>query len=75
LKELEDTNSLAGRIVAQATGQPASSPPPVQPPVREKNAAAVALDKLGASKGGVTRALKHSRKDRNAIANKAYKSL
>jgi hypothetical protein len=38
LDELEATNSLAARIVAQTTGQ--------QPTIRKKNPAAVALGKL-----------------------------
>jgi hypothetical protein len=44
LDELEQTNSLAARIVAQTTGE--------QPPQPAKNPFAVALGKLGASKGG-----------------------
>ena len=72
LKEHEDTNSLAARIVAQATGQGPTKASPA--PVREKNAAAVALSKLGASKGGIARALKLSKKDRRSIARRAAKA-
>jgi len=38
---------------------------------KKKNPAAVALGKLGASKGGVARAKKLSAKERSAIARKA----
>ena len=72
LKELEDTNSMAARIVAQTTGQ--ESPPPPQPPGKVKNPAAVALGKLGASKGGKARADNLSKKRRKEIAKKAAKS-
>jgi len=54
-------NSIAFRIVAQATGQPE----------RVKNPAAVALGKLGASKGGKARAEKLSKKRRKEIAQAA----
>ena len=61
-----DLNQLAKRIVDEATGeQPKTEPPPV------KNAAAVALGKLGGQKGGVARAAKLSPKKRTAIAKKA----
>jgi hypothetical protein len=69
LKEMEDANTVAARIVAQTTGQ--KTPPPAEP---AKNPAAVALGKLGASKGGKARALKLSKKDRLAIAKLAAKA-
>jgi hypothetical protein len=59
LNELEKTNSLAARIVAQTTGQPV------------KNPAAVALGKLGASKGGIARAATLSARRKVEIARKA----
>jgi hypothetical protein len=62
LQELENTNSLAARIVSQTTGE--------QP----KNAAAVALGKLGASKGGKARAAALSKRARTEIARKAAQS-
>jgi len=69
LEELESTNSLAARIMAQTTGQ---EPPKPQPePVREKNAAAVALGKLGASKGGKARARTLSKQQKSQIAKLA----
>jgi hypothetical protein len=43
------------------------------PPVREKNPAAVALGKLGASKGGIARAAKLSSEQKTAIAKSAAK--
>jgi hypothetical protein len=68
LDELESTNSLAARIVAQTTGQlPAK-------PVKEKNPAAVALGKLGASKGGKARAKSLTAKRRTEIAEAAAKA-
>lgn len=69
LDEAESTNSLAARIVAQTTGQEQPNPP--APPVREKNPAAVALGRLGASKGGKARAEKLSGKRRKEIARAA----
>jgi hypothetical protein len=69
LKELEDTNTLAARIVAQATGQT-----PATPPAPAKNPAAVALGRLGASKGGQARAKNLSPARRKAIARKAAQS-
>jgi hypothetical protein len=57
LTEAESTNNLAHRIVAQTTG--------------EKNPAAVALGKLGASKGGKARAAALSKSERMAIARRA----
>jgi hypothetical protein len=65
LKEIEETNSAALRIVALTTGQ--TSPAPIQ----EKNAAAVALGKLGASKGGIARAASLSAKRKKEIAKQA----
>jgi hypothetical protein len=61
LDELEATNSLAARIVEQTTGQP-------QP---VKNPFAVALGRLGASKGGKARAASLSSRRKAAIARAA----
>ncbi|HEY0545687.1 MAG TPA: hypothetical protein VGC91_09950 [Pyrinomonadaceae bacterium] len=52
-------------ILDLATGERTVEPQP------EKNPAAVALGRLGASKGGVARAEKLSPKKRKAIAKKA----
>lgn len=64
LDELEHTNSLAAHIVAQTTGQ--SQP--------AKNPAAVALGKLGASKGGIARAASLSGRRKAAIARVAARA-
>ena len=64
-KRPHDTNQLAYQIVQEATGQ-------AQPePEDTRNKAAVALSKLGASKGGKARAKKLSASKRTAIAKKA----
>ncbi len=61
-----DANQAAKHILDQLTGDaPKDEPPPV------KNAAAVALGKLGGMKGGAARAAKLSPKKRTAIAKKA----
>ena len=64
--EGEDFNQAAFRVVKQATEK--------QDPDRPKNPAAVALGKLGASKGGKARATKLSAKRRAAIARLAAKA-
>jgi hypothetical protein len=63
LDELEETNSLAARIVAQTAR--------LAEPAKKKNPAAVALGKLGASKGGKARAKNLSPEKRKEIARKA----
>jgi hypothetical protein len=67
-KRPTDANQLAKMIVDISTGEVADEEPK---PEREKNAAAVALGKLGASKGGIARRDKLSPKKRKAIAKKA----
>jgi hypothetical protein len=65
----KDPNQLAKYIVDMSTGQiPKEEPPP------EKNPAAVALGRLGTSKGGKARAEKLSAKKRSQIAKKAAHS-
>lgn len=61
-----DVNQRAKYILDVFTGD---APP--EEPQREKNAAAVALGKLGASKGGQARAAKLSDEKRKEIAKKA----
>jgi hypothetical protein len=61
--EGEDFNQAAFRVVKQATEK--------QDPDRPKNPAAVALGRLGASKGGKARAAKLSAKRRAQIARQA----
>ncbi len=62
LKEMEEVNSVAARVVALTTGEK---------PAPAKNPAAVALGRLGASKGGKARAESLSASKRKAIAKKA----
>ena len=64
-KRARDTNQLAWQIVQEATGQAPAEKPDT------RNPAAVALSKLGASKGGHARAKALSAAKRSAIARKA----
>lgn len=66
-KRPRDANSLAFQIVQEATGQ-AESPAELSD---TRNPAAVALSRLGASKGGHARAAALSSAKRRAIAKKA----
>jgi hypothetical protein len=72
LEEAESLNTLAAHIAARTTGQELTKSKPL--PVREKNAAAVALGKLGASKGGIARRESLSVEKRSEIAKKAAKA-
>ncbi len=65
-KRPTDINQLAKMIVDEATKEP--TPPE---PAKEKNAAAVALGRLGGLKGGKARAEKLSPEKRKEIAKKA----
>lgn len=67
-KPPRDANQLAKYILDVTTGEEEKIGPPAE---REKNPAAVALGKLGASKGGQARAAKLSPKKRREIAKKA----
>jgi hypothetical protein len=67
-KRPRDVNQLAKMIVDMSTGEIPKEEPPRE---REKNPAAVALGKLGASKGGKARAEKLSGEKRTEIAKKA----
>jgi hypothetical protein len=60
----EDVNEAAFRVVREATEKH-------DPEAMKKNPAAVALGRLGASKGGKARAAKLTPKKRAAIARKA----
>jgi hypothetical protein len=62
-----DVNSNAVRVARLATGES----DPLKPKPKKKNPAAVALGKLGASKGGKARAAVLTAKERSAIARKA----
>jgi len=67
-KRREDTNQIAARVVSVSTGQP------LPELTRKKNPAAVALGKLGGSKGGKERARRLSSERRRDIARKAANS-
>lgn len=58
---------MIDRLAARAEGRPLPEPPKEKP----KNPAAVALSKLGASKGGKARAKALKPKERAAIARRA----
>jgi hypothetical protein len=62
-RKTEDFNEAAFRVVQQSTSEP-----------KQKNAAAVALGKLGGLKGGKARAKALSPSKRKAIAQKAAKA-
>jgi hypothetical protein len=65
-----DPNKLAFSIVQKVTGQP-----PIEIPEEpEKNPAAVALGRLGGSKGGKARAAGMTKKERSESAKKAAKA-
>jgi hypothetical protein len=66
-KVREDLNTLAARIVAEATGAKPKTPDPKA----GRNAAAVALGKLGAAKGGKARKKKLPAERRAEIARRA----
>lgn len=61
-----DLNQLAKRILDEAIGEADKTPPPAK-----KNAAAVALGKLGGKKGGAARAAKLTPEQRSEIAKNA----
>jgi hypothetical protein len=69
-KRPRDANQLAYQIVQEATGQ---APEPAEMP-DTRNPHALALSKLGASKGGQARAAALSAARRSAIARKAVKT-
>ena len=70
-KRPRDPNLLAGSVVEDLIGEKMDGSPL---PVDTRNQAALALSKLGASKGGKARAAKLSESKRRAIAKKAAKA-
>jgi hypothetical protein len=74
-KRPTDVILRARQIVEEAIGEPLTEKPAQEPteaqPTREKNAAAVALGRLGGLKGGKARAEKLSSDKRKEIAKKA----
>ncbi len=72
IKRPRDPNLLARSVVEDLIGEHMDGTPLEQKPAeREKNPAAVALSKLGASKGGKARAEALSPRKRSQIAKKA----
>jgi hypothetical protein len=69
-KRPRDTNQLAWQVVQEATGQVVAAPILAD----TRNAAAVALSKLGAAKGGKARAANLSSKRRKEIAKRAARA-
>lgn len=69
LKQAEETNSLARRIVAQTT-----EPTDADQLRQLRSQAASILSKLGASKGGKARAKKLTATERSDIAKRAAES-
>jgi hypothetical protein len=63
--------SVARRVVEDAIGEKLDGSPLAKEPPDTRNPAAVALSKLGASKGGKARAESLSRAKRVAIAKRA----
>jgi len=72
-KRPNDVNQLAARIVAITT-DPDEKAKDAAPEPDTRNPAAVALSKLGASKGGKARAKSMSAKKRTEIAKRAAKA-
>jgi hypothetical protein len=69
-----DFTQIAKSVFDAATGDGPAILPPGAPPANDtRNQAAVALSKLGASKGGKARAASLSAAKRKAIAKKAAK--
>ena len=70
-----DPNTIASRIVDQATAEEPNEPETeAKPEEPTKNAAAVALGRMGGLKGGAARAKSLSKKRRAEIAKKAAKA-
>lgn len=73
-KRPRDPNLLARSVVEDLIGEKMDGSPLAKAPKDTRNQAAVALSKLGASKGGIARAAKLSDAKRKAIAKKAAKA-
>jgi hypothetical protein len=71
-RKREDANQAAFRVVRELTGDTDESAP--RRPAKKKNPAAVALGKLGGSKGGKARAKKLTPEQRSEIARKAARA-
>lgn len=66
-----DFTSIARRVVEEAIGERLDGSPLPEPEPDTRNPAAVALNRLGASKGGKARAAALTKRKRSAIARKA----
>ena len=73
-KRPKDPNLLARSVMEDLIGEKSDGTPLEHPPGRVKNPAAVALSKLGASKGGKARAESLTAKQRSKIAKRAAKA-
>ena len=73
-KRPADTNLLARSVMEDLIGEKWDGTPLEKPSEREKNPHAVAMSKLGASKGGKARAESLTAKQRSTIAKKAAKA-
>jgi hypothetical protein len=73
-KRPRDPNLLARSVVEDLIGEKMDGSPLATPPEDKRNPAAVALSKLGASKGGIARAKALSGQKRKKIAQKAAKA-
>jgi len=72
MKRPKDPNLLGRSVVEDLIGERIDGSP--LPQERQKNAAAVALSRLGASKGGIARAASLSSRKRSQIAKKAARA-
>jgi hypothetical protein len=73
-KRHRDPILAAKSLMEAVTGEKWGGTPLEHPPERVKNPAAVALSKLGASKGGLARAASLTAKQRSRIAKRAAKT-
>jgi hypothetical protein len=73
-KRPQDPILHAKSVMEEIIGEEWDGTPLEPPPERQKNPAAVALSKLGASKGGKARAESLTPKQRSKIAKKAAKA-
>lgn len=71
INRTEDANQAAFRVVRELTADDGDATPDPEPKPRKKNPAAVALGRLGGSKGGKARAAKLTPEQRSEIARLA----
>lgn len=73
-KQPQDPVLLAKSVMEDLIGEKWERPQLAAVPARKKNPHAVAMSKLGASKGGIARAASMTPKQRSKIAKKAAKA-